>query len=206
MSLKPGYILHVTKLLPNGEPDRRLFRGFPSSTIQRVLGDGCHDAIYLGDSEVGDMTPPKGHVTPLADYQYRINAKEIAVQILKPANYDPDFGQAAAHWWRSYEVGRFYAIRSYLYLIIKALKGDAWSWKWDQWGDWCTESVASAWLYGAPVYLQHRQPDAWGKCWLEDPGARLCDFWRKAGDTTERLTPTPLTTQHRLEDGTLTQA
>lgn len=153
-----------------------------SKAIIRVLGSwASHDAIVVRENGVlaiGDVQPIRARVTSLADYEKAVAKGEIEIRVLSPRNYSHYDGMCAAHWWVTNEVGKIYNFAALPLLLVKALFGDWFQWSRDLYWDWCTEGIMDAWLGGAKQ-----------------------DYWRKDGDTTRILRPTPLTTQHRLEEG-----
>ena len=169
--LKEGYILQV----------RHLRRGW-GRVIQWTLGSwASHDALIVrtkdGNLGIGDTRPFRARVTELAYYEKLVAAGDIEIRVLAPADYVHYDGICASVWWLEYEQGVFYDFTSYPRLFLKALFGDDFQWSRDMRWDWCTEGCMDAWLDGAQK-----------------------DYWRKKGYT-GKVQPTPLTTQHRYEDG-----
>ena len=207
-ALREGYILHVTALNHDGHADERIFGRFPAGLIQRVLGDGYHDAIIVrkgGELMVGELRPPLARCTPLAYYEDAISEGRVRVDVLRPYDYDAVSGNWANHWFMTYSDGRkWYNLAAYALLVWKFLN-DEMGWSADiRWADWCTESVMWAWLAG-PAAADGCRLDRWGiplPGELPPPGERLHDYWRRADDAeTDPLRPTPLTTQHRWDEG-----
>ena len=172
VNLQPGYIVSSRDL-------RRVSIG---AVIHNMLGSWAnHDALVIrdryGDFYIGDMQPLRGRLTSLADYEYAVEIGQIDIRIYKPFDYSEFDGQYASAWWEAHEVGKIYNFLAYPKLFAKAIFGDSFQWSTDLEWDWCSEGAMDAWL-------------AAGK-----------DYWRKAGDTTPKIRPTPLTLEHRAAEG-----
>lgn len=169
--LKEGYILQV----------RHLKHAPFGILIQRTLESWAgHDALIVrqnGELGVGDTRPFRARVTPLAYYERLVWQGDAEIRVLAPADYQHYDGMCASTWWLQHEDGILYDFLSYPRLLLKAVFGDDWHWSRDMRWDWCTEGCMDAWLDGAQK-----------------------DYWRKKGYT-GKVQPTPLTTQHRYEDG-----
>lgn len=170
-ALLEGYILHVRHL-----------KASPGRLIQKCLGSwGAHDGLCVrtpAGMTIGESVPLRSRLTPLHVYEDQMASGSIEVKILRPAFYSRVEGRVASNHARLYLNDKLYNFAAYPLLAIKCLLGDAWDWSADlEWADWCTEYAMDAWL-------------AAGK-----------DYWRKPGDNSKRIRPTPLTTEHRLEEG-----
>ena len=159
---------------------RHLHRGV-GWLIQRTLGCWAgHDAMIVrlnGELGIGDMRPLRGRVTKLAWYENEVESGNVELRVFAPADYTHNDGLWAGHWWITHEIGVWYDFLSYPRLLLKALFGDDFQWAHDMKWDWCTESCMDAWLEGGKK-----------------------DYWRKNGYI-GKIQPTPLTTQHRFEEG-----
>lgn len=153
-----------------------------SRAIIKVLHSwASHDAMVVrenGELGIGDVQPLRARVTKLADYEKAVEKGEMEIRILAPRDYAHYDGMCAAYWWVTNEVGKLYNFAALPLLFVKAVFGDWFQWSRDLRWDWCTEGVMDAWLEGAQK-----------------------DYWRKPGDNSKRIRPTPLTTEHRLEEG-----
>lgn len=148
---------------------------FLGRRIQRALGSwGNHDALVVWDHDrlaIGESVPPRAKITPLSEFERRLNTGRYALTFFRPVNATDDMGARAAIWWIHNIYRKPYDWGAYPRLLIKSLVGDwiksaaGWEWAW-----YCTEGVAAAWLFGAGV-----------------------DVFRKKN-------PTPKTTEKRMGD------
>lgn len=159
---------------------RHLNRGF-GMLIQRTLKSwGSHDGLVVrknGVLGVGDTVPVRAKVRSFKEYVAWMNEGCVEVKVFAPLGYRQEDGLQASAWWIQNEEGNIYNFLAYPLLLIKAITGDTFQWECDLKWNWCTEGCMDAWLSAGR------------------------DYWRKAGDNTLVIRPTPLTTEHRLKEG-----
>lgn len=185
-SLRPGAIVQVQHLLPNGAVDVRWWRGASQAIqyamwrIQKRLGYahlgpdvGSHDSLLIFWREqwwTGDMVFPRGRCRPWDWWVKRAEAGRVRLRLFWPTDAPVAQGLWAATWWMKHEKGNWYSWPSY-----------AWLWATVIWhgldlpcdpleADYCTESVAKAWREGAgnDVYRKRKPtPFTTWKRWRE---------------------------------------
>jgi len=181
--LLEGMAIHVRgkKLWPSRSIrfmlDIRRRRELRKGKTELTAAWGNHDGeiIYICKRwYVGDSQPPVARLTLLDDYERDIASGKIEAKFLWPAGADKEDGRKAAKYWTHNILNRPYDYMAYPRIILKCLFGD-----WIKraagwtWAFFCTESCRECWLKGA------------GK-----------DPWRNE-------TPTPFTTEKRVESGEL---
>jgi hypothetical protein len=156
--------------------------GFWGRAIRHVLGSwGNHDAPvleYNGRLVIGDSHPGGSVLTPLEDYQQRLDNGEIELRVYRVQHVTFAERHWASAWWIDNVLGSHYDYLAYGRLILKRIFGDVWKraagWRW-AW--WCTEGTRDMWIKPKQI-------------------TREIDPWKKSN-------PTPLTTEHRVIDGRL---
>ena len=156
--------------------------------IQYGIGSwGNHDAILIkrGDMYlVGESVWPRARTVPLDEYAAYITRTGRQTRVYWPTHATGVEGMAASLWWEHNVDGTWYDVRGVVRLGYKAA-WMKWFCRWpvfrrhypvvkeSEWAWWCTEGVSPAWT-----------------------AARGYPVWQK-------VHPTPLTTEHRVADGTL---
>ena len=193
--LQPGDDLHVRTYSVIGKLIRTGLA--VSLDIDDPRPWGNHDAMLipialLSDAQrarmpegetwcVGDAQPLLNRVTPLCEYERRMNLPasdrdRIHVRVFRPVNWTMLGGLAAADWWLKNVEGHVYNITAYPLLMLRCLVGQ----KSNIISGWnklrfCTRGYAEGWRLGAALQ------DVMGG----------------------NLDPTPYTTEKRLYNGGL---